>query len=48
MWEWKKFGEEEGEGEGEGEGDRVSLSVSVSERDQLTREKTMIESWISV
>eukprot|EP00800_Vazella_pourtalesii_P023470 TRINITY_DN951_c0_g1_i2.p1 TRINITY_DN951_c0_g1~~TRINITY_DN951_c0_g1_i2.p1 ORF type:complete len:641 (-),score=203.06 TRINITY_DN951_c0_g1_i2:289-2154(-) len=33
---------------GEGEGDRVSLSVSVSERDQLTREKTMIESKISV
>ena len=36
------------EGEREREGDRVSLSVSVSERDQLTREKTTIESKISV
>ena len=33
---------------GEGEEDRVSLSVSVSEKDQLTREKTTIESKISV
>ena len=36
------------EGEREREGDRVSLSVSVPERDQLTREKTTIESKISV
>ena len=33
---------------GEGEEDRVSLSVPVSEKDQLTREKTTIESKISV
>ena len=33
---------------GEAEEDRVSLSVPVSEKDQLTREKTTIESKISV
>ena len=33
---------------GEGEEDKVSLSVPVSEKDQLTREKTTIESKISV